>query len=80
MNTKRSTIREIQSWIHRKTSAARAELKKTTPGTEQYDYLVGRLAYYKEWSQKYEMIMGKKMPPKRDRSNEKNLPKHLKNR
>lgn len=78
MNTNRSTIREIQSWIHKRQSAARAELKRTEPGTEQYDYLVGRLAYYEEHSNKYEMMMGKKMPPKKDRSNEQNLPDHLK--
>jgi len=77
-NTRPSTIREIQSWIHGRKSAARAELKNTEPGTEKYDYLLGRLAYYDEWSQKYGSLIGKKMPPKRDRSNEKNLPEHLK--
>lgn len=73
-NTRPATIREIQSWIHRTTTQIKNELKRTQPGTPEYEYLVERLNYCDSHSKNLESLTGKKLPPKRDRSNEKTLP------
>jgi hypothetical protein len=73
-NTKPSTIREIQSWIHRTTAQIKNEMSRTEPGTPEYQYLEQRLEYCDKHSAQLGAMVGKSLPPKRDRSNEKNLP------
>jgi len=79
-NTKPSTIREIQSWIHKTTTQIKHQMRRTEPGTDEYQYLVERLDYCNKHSAQLESMIGKTLPPKRDRSNEKNLPPGKKTR
>ena len=71
MNTNYSAIAEIQSWINRSVSNVEDQLRRIDESDPNYQWLVDRLAYLKEYSAKYGSMIGKKMPKKRDRSNMK---------
>jgi len=69
MNTNYSTIAEIRSWINRAVSNVEDQLRRIDETDPNYQWLVDRLAYLKEYSEKYTDLIGKDMPIKRDRSN-----------
>jgi hypothetical protein len=73
-NTRPSTIREVNSWVNKRVAAAQDELRRTDPSDPKYQYLLDRIAYMEKYVDARTNLMGKKLPPKRDRSNEKNLP------
>ncbi len=71
MNTNYTTIAEIRSWIHRAVSNVEDQLKRIDETHPNYQWLIDRLAYLKEHSEKYNSMTGKQMPKPRDRSNNK---------
>ena len=71
MNTNYSTIAEIRSWINRAVSNVQDQLRRIDETDPNYEWLVNRLDYLKEYSSKYEKMTGKSLPKPRDRSNMK---------
>lgn len=67
-NTKPSTIAEINSWVAGRLTNTRYQLKKTKKDDPLYDYLVERIAYYENFIEARNKLIGKKLPEsKRDK-------------
>jgi hypothetical protein len=67
-NTRPSTIAEINGWVNKRKTNAEYQLKQTDPSDPLYDYLLGRIAYYEQFVDARNSLIGKKLPTtKRDR-------------
>jgi len=71
-NTRPSTIAEVNSWVNKRITNYRYQLKNTDPSDPLYEYLLERIAYCENYVEKRNSIIGKKLPTKkRDKWKEK---------
>jgi len=64
-NTRPSTINEINSWVNKRLTNARYQLKQTDPSDPLYEYLLERIAYYEKYVDVRTNLIGKKLPTKK---------------
>ena len=64
-NTRPSTINEINSWVNKRLTNTRYQLKQTDPKDPLYDYLLERIAYYEKYVEVRTNLIGKKLPTKK---------------